>query len=46
MSSPVADKPARGIPPVAMSRTSTLVTHTGTWRYIRPAYHDRVAPCN
>ncbi|MHB1310686.1 MAG: NAD(P)-binding protein [Gemmatimonadaceae bacterium] len=46
MSSPVAEKPARGIPPVAMSRTSTLVTHTGTWRYIRPAYHDRVAPCN
>ncbi|MFI5246342.1 MAG: FAD-dependent oxidoreductase, partial [Gemmatimonadales bacterium] len=25
---------------------STLVTHTGTWKYIRPAYHDRVAPCN
>ena len=46
MSSPVAEKPGRGIPPVAMSRTSTLVTHTGTWRYLRPAYHDRVAPCN
>ena len=46
MSSPVTEKPTRGIPPVAMSRTSTLVTHTGTWRYLRPVYHDRVAPCN
>jgi len=37
---------ARGVPQVAMSRTSTLVTRTGSWKYIRPAYHDRVAPCN
>ncbi len=29
-----------------MSQTSTLVTHTGSWKYIRPVYHDRVAPCN
>ena len=36
----------RGIPPVAMSQTSTLVTRTGSWSAIRPVYHDRVAPCN
>lgn len=45
-SPPAASGRARGIPPVAVSSTSTLVTHTGTWKYIRPAYHDRVAPCN
>ena len=37
---------ARAVPPVAMSTMSTLVTHTGSWKYLRPAYHDRVAPCN
>ncbi len=42
---PVTPGP-RGVPQVAMSRTSTLVTRTGSWKYIRPAYHDRVAPCN
>ncbi|MHB1070332.1 MAG: NAD(P)-binding protein [Gemmatimonadaceae bacterium] len=36
----------RAIPEVAMSTTSTLVTRTGSWKYKRPAYHDRVAPCN
>ncbi len=46
MSSPVAEQPARGIPPVAISNTSTLVNRTGSWKYIQPAYHDRVAPCN
>ena len=37
---------ARAIPQVAISSTSTLPTHTGTWKYQVPAYHDRVAPCN
>lgn len=36
----------RAIPEVAMSTMSTLVTRTGSWKYKRPAYHDRVAPCN
>lgn len=36
----------RRIPPVAVSDRSTLVNRTGTWKYIRPAYQDRVAPCN
>lgn len=42
----VATAGPRGIPPVAISQTSTLVTHTGSWKFIRPVYHDRVAPCN
>jgi 2-oxoacid:acceptor oxidoreductase delta subunit (pyruvate/2-ketoisovalerate family) len=36
----------RGIPPVAVSQTSTLGIRTGSWSAIRPVYHDRVAPCN
>jgi NADPH-dependent glutamate synthase beta subunit-like oxidoreductase len=31
---------------VAVSSTTTLVTKTGSWKYIRPIYQDRVAPCN
>ena len=34
---------ARDIP---VSRMSTLVNKTGSWKYIRPVYHDRIAPCN
>jgi 2-oxoacid:acceptor oxidoreductase delta subunit (pyruvate/2-ketoisovalerate family) len=29
-----------------VSQTSTEVNPTGSWKYIRPVYHDRVAPCN
>jgi NADPH-dependent glutamate synthase beta subunit-like oxidoreductase len=47
VSSQIADAgTTRGIPPVSISNTSTLVTHTGSWKYVWPAYHDRVAPCN
>jgi len=35
-----------GVPPVAVSHTSTLVNKTGSWKYVRPQYRDRVAPCN
>jgi 2-oxoacid:acceptor oxidoreductase delta subunit (pyruvate/2-ketoisovalerate family) len=34
------------VPLVAVSRTSTLVNRTGSWKYIRPEYQDGVAPCN
>ena len=37
---------AHGVPVVAVSSTSTLVNKTGSWKYIRPVYQDRVAPCN
>ncbi len=33
-------------PPIAVSATTTEVNKTGAWKYIRPVYHDRVAPCN
>ena len=36
----------RDIPPIAISRTTTEVNPTGSWKYIRPRYEDRVAPCN
>ncbi len=35
-----------GVPPVAVSSTSTRVNKTGSWKYIRPVYEDKVAPCN
>jgi len=31
---------------VPVSRTTTLINKTGSWKYIRPVYHDRLAPCN
>ncbi len=33
-------------PPMAVSTTSTLENHTGSWRFIRPRYQDGVAPCD
>jgi 2-oxoacid:acceptor oxidoreductase delta subunit (pyruvate/2-ketoisovalerate family) len=35
-----------GVPPLSVSNTSTLVNKTGSWKYIKPIYRDRVAPCN
>ncbi len=35
-----------GIPPISISSTTTLENRTGSWKYIRPVYRDRVAPCN
>jgi 2-oxoacid:acceptor oxidoreductase delta subunit (pyruvate/2-ketoisovalerate family) len=35
-----------GVPGVTVSSTTTLVNPTGSWKYIRPVYQDRVAPCN
>ena len=32
-------------PPVAVSSGSTEANRTGSWKYIRPRYQDRVAPC-
>jgi NADPH-dependent glutamate synthase beta subunit-like oxidoreductase len=37
---------AHGVPPIAVSSTSTLANRTGSWKYIRPIYRDMVAPCN
>jgi len=35
-----------GVPPVSVSSASTSVNPTGSWKYIRPVFQDRVAPCN
>jgi 2-oxoacid:acceptor oxidoreductase delta subunit (pyruvate/2-ketoisovalerate family) len=44
--SPMLTDIVHGVPEVAVSATSTLVNRTGSWKYIRPVYRDRVAPCN
>jgi NADPH-dependent glutamate synthase beta subunit-like oxidoreductase len=35
-----------GVPAVAVTNQSTRVNRTGSWKYIRPIYQDKVAPCN
>jgi NADPH-dependent glutamate synthase beta subunit-like oxidoreductase/Pyruvate/2-oxoacid:ferredoxin oxidoreductase delta subunit len=37
---------AHGVPPIAVSTTSTLANRTGSWKYVQPLYQDRGAPCN
>lgn len=37
---------AHGVPPIAVSSTSTRDNRTGSWKEIRPFFHDQVAPCN
>lgn len=34
------------LPPMSMSYEGTRITKTGTWRYLTPAYLDKLAPCN
>jgi NADPH-dependent glutamate synthase beta subunit-like oxidoreductase len=34
-----------GVPAVAVSDRSTRANRTGSWKYIRPIYQDKVAPC-
>ncbi len=41
-----SDGKTRGIPPIAISQTTTRVNPTGSWKYVRPMHQDRVAPCN
>jgi NADPH-dependent glutamate synthase beta subunit-like oxidoreductase len=35
-----------GVPGVAVTSKSTRANRTGSWKYIRPVYQDKVAPCN
>ena len=37
---------AHGVPPIAVSSTTTMANRTGSWKYIRPIYQDKIAPCN
>ncbi len=45
MSNP-GNQPVPGRPPLSVSRVSTEVNRTGSWKYTMPVYHDRVAPCS
>lgn len=40
------DPVAPHTPPISVSRLSTEVNRTGSWKYTQPVYHDRVAPCS
>jgi 2-oxoacid:acceptor oxidoreductase delta subunit (pyruvate/2-ketoisovalerate family) len=31
---------------VAVSFGTMMVNRTGSWRYMRPVYHDKISPCN
>jgi NADPH-dependent glutamate synthase beta subunit-like oxidoreductase len=35
-----------GVPVVAVTDKSTRANRTGSWKYIRPIYQDKIAPCN
>ncbi len=34
------------LPPMSLSFEGTLASKTGTWRYLTPAYLNKLAPCN
>jgi NADPH-dependent glutamate synthase beta subunit-like oxidoreductase len=34
------------LPPMSLSFEPSLATKTGTWRYLTPAYVNKLAPCN
>jgi NADPH-dependent glutamate synthase beta subunit-like oxidoreductase len=34
------------LPPMSLSFEGTLATKTGTWRYLTPAFQNKLAPCN
>jgi len=38
-------KSEKDLPPLVMSLGTTLVNKTGSWRYLRPVYEDKTAPC-
>lgn len=46
MDDPTGPAEAGSRPEIAVSTTTTRENRTGSWRYLRPAYRDRVAPCN
>ncbi len=35
----------KDMPPLVVSLGNTLYNKTGSWRYMRPVYHDKTAPC-
>ena len=45
MSKIIQFESASDLPPMAMSLGTTMVNKTGSWRYLRPVYQDKTAPC-
>ncbi len=43
---PIAFRDASELPPMARSVGTMLWNHTGSWRFLRPRYQDKVAPCS
>ncbi len=43
--SPVTFRSARDLPPMSRSADTMLWNRTGSWRFLRPRYQDKVAPC-
>jgi 2-oxoacid:acceptor oxidoreductase delta subunit (pyruvate/2-ketoisovalerate family) len=46
MSYQIVFKTESDMPELAMSLGSTLYNKTGSWRYVRPIYRDKMSPCN
>lgn len=42
----VTFRSAAEMPPMPASTATTLYNKTGAWRYMRPVYRERTAPCN
>ncbi len=43
--SPVSFRSVRDLPPMSRSADTMLWNHTGSWRFLRPRYQDKIAPC-
>ncbi|RMG89948.1 MAG: hypothetical protein D6708_09195, partial [Candidatus Dadabacteria bacterium] len=43
--SPVTFRSARDLPPLSRSADTMLWNRTGSWRFLRPRYQDKIAPC-
>ncbi|GAB4255016.1 FAD-dependent oxidoreductase [Deferrisoma sp.] len=43
--SPVTFRSARDLPPMSRSADTMLWNRTGSWRFLRPRYQDKIAPC-
>ncbi|MDI7277490.1 MAG: hypothetical protein QME94_16045, partial [Anaerolineae bacterium] len=43
---PIVFRSLAEMPPIPVSLGSTLASKTGGWRYLRPLYQEKTAPCN
>jgi len=45
MSKPIHFQHAQEMPPMAVSLADTRINKTGGWRYLKPVYEEKLAPC-